>query len=230
MSNEEREGILKSEKKKQSKYVFGETEYECEKSFVFPIWIGKKKVFVETDIINGRIPWLIGNRVLLEMGAVLNIKERKIVVDSGGEMDLNIDDSGHLNIVVKSQKLFEKVWINFSLKGWNEGGELWKKTCERLHLQFGHCSGMSLKRMIIKACQGGENNEKKEWRDKLKTVEEICDKCEICMRYKRNPPKPVVGVPLAEHFNEVLTLDLGELEGNKFLVMVDWATRYCQSK
>ena len=32
-----------------------------------------------------------------------------------------------------------------------------------------------------------------------------------------------------ENFNEVLTVDLGELHRDRFLVMVDWATRYCQA-
>ena len=34
---------------------------------------------------------------------------------------------------------------------------------------------------------------------------------------------------MAENFNEVLTMDMGELNGDKFLVMVDWATRYSQA-
>ena len=51
-----------------------------------------------------------------------------------------------------------------------------------------------------------------------------------CKKYRKNPSKPVVGLPLASRFNEVLTLDIGELEGDKFVVIVDWATRYCQAK
>ena len=34
---------------------------------------------------------------------------------------------------------------------------------------------------------------------------------------------------MATTSNEVLTIDLGELNGDRFLVIVDWATRYCQA-
>ena len=34
--------------------------------------------------------------------------------------------------------------------------------------------------------------------------------------------------PLAEYFNKVFKVDMGELNKEKFLVMVDWATRYSQ--
>ena len=67
-------------------------------------------------------------------------------------------------------------------------------------------------------------------KERLKTLEEEIGKCEICKKYKRNPSIPVVGLPLAKNFNEVLTVDLGQLEGSLFLVMLDWATGYCQAK
>ena len=34
---------------------------------------------------------------------------------------------------------------------------------------------------------------------------------------------------MANTFNEVVSMDLGEVEGNQFLIMVDVATRYCQA-
>jgi transposase InsO family protein len=65
-----------------------------------------------------------------------------------------------------------------------------------------------------------------EIKDELKTM---CEECETCRRYKRNPSKPVVGFPLATSFNEVLAMDLGEIEGKRFIVMVDHATSYIQA-
>ena len=60
-------------------------------------------------------------------------------------------------------------------------------------------------------------------------MKEIYDDCQICKKYGKNNSRPVVGLPLASHFNEVLTVDIGELKGDRFLVMVDWATRYYQA-
>src|SRR5215469_2167566 len=64
---------------------------------------------------------------------------------------------------------------------------------------------------------------------KMEIVEKECRECNICKKFKRKPRRPIVGLNLAENFNEVLAIDLGELEGEKFIVMVDWATRYSQA-
>ena len=60
-------------------------------------------------------------------------------------------------------------------------------------------------------------------------LKEVIEKCQVCAKYKKAPPKPVVGLPLATRFNEVVACDLGELEGRKFLLMIDVATNYAQA-
>ena len=52
-------------------------------------------------------------------------------------------------------------------------------------------------------------------------VKEVTEECSICEKYKRNVPRPVVGMPMAKRFNEVVAMDLGEIEGKKFLMMID---------
>ena len=59
-------------------------------------------------------------------------------------------------------------------------------------------------------------------------LEEVCKRCDICLRYKRTPERPVAGMPLAVKFNEVLSMDVGELNGRKFIVLLDWNTGYTQ--
>ena len=39
----------------------------------------------------------------------------------------------------------------------------------------------------------------------------------------------MVGLQFGKAFNEVLLIDLGELEGQLFLMMINKATHYCQS-
>ena len=46
------------------------------------------------------------------------------------------------------------------------------------------------------------------------------------MKYKRTKPRPVVALPLATQFNEVVAMDIKEIKGYKVLHMVDHATRY----
>ena len=46
---------------------------------------------------------------------------------------------------------------------------------------------------------------------------------------KKAPPRPVVSLPLATQFNEMIAMDLKFYEDVYFLVMVDLATRYCSA-
>ena len=46
-------------------------------------------------------------------------------------------------------------------------------------------------------------------------------------KLRRNPDKPVLELPMGIVFNEVVAVDVGELKGKQFLVIVDLATHYC---
>ena len=54
----------------------------------------------------------------------------------------------------------------------------------------------------------------------------------MCIAYKAAPLKPVVSLPLANKFNQVVCLDLKEYVHNKvwILHMIDAATRYSQAR
>ena len=59
-------------------------------------------------------------------------------------------------------------------------------------------------------------------------IEEWCDSCEICQKYKKPPLRPIVGLPLADKFNQVVCMDLKEYVHNKYWILhlIDSATRY----
>ena len=59
-------------------------------------------------------------------------------------------------------------------------------------------------------------------------IEEWCDSCEICQKYKKAPLRPIVGMRLADKFNQVVCMDLKEYIHNKcwILHLIDSATRY----
>ena len=57
-------------------------------------------------------------------------------------------------------------------------------------------------------------------------VGEICKKCEVCLKFKKQDPKPVVAHPLAREFNETVALDLHELDSNLYCAhFIDHFTR-----
>ena len=90
---------------------------------------------------------------------------------------------------------------------------------EKLHKQFAHPSAKRLKSLLEDA--GGYTEEH------LKCVDKVTENCEICKRYKKAPARPVVSLPLASEFNEVVAVDLKEWKPNVyFLHMIDLATRF----
>ena len=66
----------------------------------------------------------------------------------------------------------------------------------------------------------------------LACIGDVCKTCNICVAYKAAPLKPVVSLPLANKFNQVVCLDLKEYVHNKvwILHMIDAATRYSQAR
>ena len=91
----------------------------------------------------------------------------------------------------------------------------------KLHKQFGHASSEKLIRLIRNS---GTKNTKLE-----SVLENISKSCEVCLKFKRPVPRPIVALPLAAKFNDVVAMDLKSFGDSYFLVVVDHATRYCSS-
>ena len=64
--------------------------------------------------------------------------------------------------------------------------------------------------------------------DKLfQAIEKISSECLVCKKFKKPVSKPIVAMPIASNFNDVLATDLKVWGSKYFLVMIDVATRYC---
>ena len=94
-----------------------------------------------------------------------------------------------------------------------------RKIVEKLHKQFGHSNPEKLKSLLKDA--GNSDPELS-----INMVDEICEKCEVCLKSKKRYPKPVVAYPLAREFNETVVLDLHELDSNLYYAhFLDHVTR-----
>ena len=101
-----------------------------------------------------------------------------------------------------------------------------KRTTQRtiarkLHNQFAHPRAETLINLIKKA---GFKDKKLQ-----KQINEVSKNCIICLKHKKTTPRPVVCLPLASRFNEMIGIDLKKWNDNYFLVIVDIATRFCQA-
>ena len=93
-----------------------------------------------------------------------------------------------------------------------------QKTALKLHRQFGHPTSVKLIRLIKDS--GIKNSELE------RAVERVTKECNTCLRFQKPKPRPVVCMPMASKFNEVIAMDLKAWGNKYFLVIVDLATRY----
>ena len=70
----------------------------------------------------------------------------------------------------------------------------------KLHRQFANPLLKKLKSLLQDA-----NLWKDHYTDML---EDIVRRCDLYKRYSKTPPQPIVGMPMAAHFNEKVTMDL----------------------
>ena len=57
-------------------------------------------------------------------------------------------------------------------------------------------------------------------------LQEFSAKCDVCLKYKKKNPRPVVGLSLAKEFNDVIAMDLKPLNNVHILHLIDLSTRY----
>ena len=98
------------------------------------------------------------------------------------------------------------------------------KIALKLHRQFSHPHSDRLL-SLLKDCNINDEEIKSH-------IISLDEKCDICIKYKKTKPRPVVGFPMAKNFNETIAMDLKEWCHNKkiwLLHIIDHATRYSVS-
>ena len=193
-----------------------------DKKVIFPAVIGNRSVFISADVIQKDIPLLFSRESMKR--AQMKLDFSKDTVNMCGEViQLTSTKSGHYTIpLTKSMKVlraFENNKLdNFTLTVTDNTDS--HKTAMKLHSQFAHPTSAKLIKLLESAGEKWSKNE--ELKNEIKKVTENCD---TCTRFKRPPPRPVVGLPLATRVNECVGMDLKFHLGNIILHLVDHASR-----
>ena len=207
----EKEVSRVEEQKSVAKFRFGDGKaYTSLKQVKIPARIGRKSIYVETDVVTAEIPMLLSKGAMKKANAKLDFVHDKIEM-FGEQIELKFTSSGHYMIDLKPFSI-EDVKENISLLSLTEA------TAKKLHTQFGHAP---TDRLIDLIRNSGIEDKKF-----LKLVEDTEKNCETCKRYKKQKPRPVVALSLAKGFNEVVSVDLKDVEKEKVFHIVDNATRY----
>ena len=77
-----------------------------------------------------------------------------------------------------------------------------KKQVQKIHRQFGRASSENIKRLIKNARVTDQE---------FFEVTEVIQGCDVCLKYKKPVPRPVVGFEWATDFNQTVGMDLKEL-------------------
>ena len=206
-------------------FVFGDgEEVKATKKVLLPVTLGSKLVKIEAEVVKNDIPLLFSRPSMKRGGVIINTKENKAEI-LGEVVDLVQTSSGHICLPL-TNKLLIGDWEKYivlntsSIEHCNKDQK--KRKAMKLHRQFSHAN----KEPLLKLVKSSKDfNNDKEF---LEYIGDCCDNCPICKKYKRPKLRPVVTLPLASDFNEVVCMDLKEHIHNQSWVLhlIDSATKY----
>ena len=220
LSEEERKKVEMTAKQSSTLYRFGDgRETKSMKELVIPMFICGKKTNLNVEVVDNNIPLLLGRPSMTQLGMILNTKNHSVNVD-GRNFKVGISSTGHYILPV-SEFTYEGTEIVLSMENLSTYTKKVKKQkAEKLHRQFAHASKERLFRLLKDSgCQDKEF---------FKILEDCCRDCQFCQKYRHAKPKPVVGLPKGDRFNQVVSMDLKEIQKGKIWILhlVDNATRY----
>ena len=200
----------------ETKFKFGGgTVLQSKKIIKFPCVIAGTECEIQTDVVSSDIPLLLSKDSMKKAKVKLDL-ENDCASIFGTDVQLQSTSSGHYCVPINQ--------INVSVEETRSALVASKETeisdvIQKLHKQFAHPSAKRLKSLLQDA--GGYTDEH------MVCVDKVTENCELCKQYKKTPARPVVSLPLATEFNEVVAVDLKEWKPSVyFLHLVDVATRF----
>ena len=220
LSEKERNTVENSATSSNTVYRFGDgIETRSKKVLQIPLSICGKRIIEEVDVVDNEIPLLISRPTMSRIGMIVDTKQHCVDID-GKIIKLEFNTSGHYVMPV-SECADETCNIIFHLENLTDYTRADKlKKAMKLHRQFAHAS----KERLIRLLKNGGCSDK----EFIDAIEECCNNCQFCQKYKQAKPKPIVGLPKSEQFNEVVVMDLKEVQKGKLWILhlIDSHTRY----
>ena len=222
LTNDDQANVKKYSSK--SVYRFGDGEQiQATHGVSIPAVIGNTKVKINTDIIPKDLPLLLSKSFMKRADMVLDF-HTDTAKALGETVQLATTSSGHYTIpltrpcqiITKINKGEECKYVLIS----KEEQQSNSKIAEKLHRQFAHPSIEKLLSLISGAGTPWCNN--KELIAELKRVDKECTTCQI---YRKAPPRPIVGLPMATKFLETVAMDLKFYDKKIILHLIDLCTR-----
>ena len=210
-------------------FKFGSGEqYKSMYKAKIPASIGSKEIFIITDVVETSIPLLLSKDSMKKSRTEISFINDKVSMFNE-EQKVFITKSGHYAIPLnKSREIMKAVEKPVKIVLHANKSEDKHKIALKLHAQFGHPAKKKLKKLLERAGKGEDA-------DLMSEVDRVYSECKICKQHTKPSPKPIVSLPHAEKFNDMVAMDL-KFHGEKIILhLIDHLTRYsaaitCKSK
>lgn len=218
LEEEDQNRVVKCSEEKIFKFGGGETLPSIG-AYNIPVYVDGGRLLVHTDVVQSDIPLLLSKTTMKKLGVVMDL-ENDCASILGKDISLDISSSGHYCIPIRKPKSVEDVFAVRALDTMdneNKVRAIWK-----LHRQFAHPSFDRFKNLLKDA--GAYCHEY----DPI--LRKIHLECDVCKMFSKTPPRPAVCMPLANHFNQKVAMDLKKWDGKWILHMVDVWSRFTISR
>ena len=195
----------------------GELRVPSEGHVVIPGQIAGTPVLINTDVVDSNIPLLFSKDALKSMKAKIDYGTDEAVI-LGKPLLLTKTSVGHhcLQLLPETVDVHAAVILN------NLTSDQKFDVILKLHRQYGHPGKVTLIKHLKTAGVWDE--------ECAPHVDKIYTDCNICKQYSRTPSRPVVSLPMASEFNELVAMDLKYWKPNLWILhMVDVFSRFSQS-
>ena len=193
-------------------FRFGDgVETKARSKVVLPVNLGGCICKLDVAVIDNDLPLLLSIKSMQKGKMVLDYNKNTIKI-FGKHINLKFTSSGHSIIPLTDKTVDNRHNIVLHVSGLqnlNKQGKLNKM--KKLHIQFSHASKEALWRLLLSS--GIRDTSLRD------ALGEICDKCDVCVRFKNKPLRPCVTEPLAEGFNCTVAMDLKTVVNNEVYIL-----------
>ena len=195
-------------------FRFGDGEvFSSNTMYTIPIQVGSVEATLDTHVVQSEIPLLLSRESLKRAGAEIDFKSDKICM-LGQKIPITTSQSGHLLLPLTG--IAEDCLLTSPINP--KDMDTSRKQIEKLHKQFAHPRSEKLKQLIKTSGVSDKGIDK--------IVDIVSEGCDICKRFKKPHPRPIVAMPLATDFNETVAMDIKFIQGYPILHIIDHVTRY----
>ena len=200
-------------------YKFGcGRKIKADQKVTIPAVIGDKNVQIKMDTVEGELPLLLSRQFMKKTKADLNFEDDTIQI-LGQKLNLILTNSGHYALPLgRNRQIIEDAQRNPDMKLTLHAENMNPRDiAKKLHRQFSHPPAERLIKLV--------KNQSENCKELTDAIKEVTESCKICLEFKKAPPRPIVGFPMATRFNQCVAMDLKQFGHVYLLHMIDHATR-----